>query len=161
MEFAPFKTAIYNWFKKQSDITVIWADQASPRPARPYGSLKVISGPVKLGGQDNLRQDPVTGALLLNGPRQITVSMNVYGEEAMDILSTVRDSLDDPSVIDELDAQGLSVSEDGSVQNLTEALETHFETRAQMDVIFMLQEERATAVGTVTKIGLNGNDISV
>lgn len=161
MEFAPVRAAVYNWFRNQSGVTVIWADQASPRPPRPYATLKIISGTVKLGGQDNLRMDPVTGAFLLNGPRKITVSCNVFGEEAVDILTGVRDSLDDPGVIDDLDAHGLSVSEDGNVQDMTEALETHFESRAQMDVIFMLQVERLSSAQPIEKIGINGKPIVI
>lgn len=159
MEFAPYKTAIYNWFSKQSDITTIWAEQGKARPKRPYATLKIISGTVKLGGQDNLRSDLSAGGFLLNGPRQITVSTNVYGEDAMDILTAVRDSLDDPAVVDDLDAHGLAVKEDGSVQNVTEALESHFEPRAQMDVVFMLQEERKASVVPVDRISLNGTDV--
>lgn len=159
MEFAPYKTAIYNWFSKQSNITAIWADQSKVRPKRPYATLKIITGTVKLGGQDNLRDGPAGRPFVLNGPRQISLSVNVYGEDAMDILTTVRDSLDDPAVIDDLDAHGLAVTDDGSVQNVTEALESHFEPRAQMDVVFMLQEERDAFVVPVDRINLNGTDV--
>lgn len=160
MEFAPIKDALYTWFKKTSGLdSVIWADQDGPRPARPYATLRLITGAVKLGGQDNLRVNE-SGVFYLNGPREITVSINVMGVSALDILTTARDSLDDPSVIDDLEADGIAIIEDGSPQNITELLETGFEERAQMDLKIGFQAERDSTAVVVTKISLNGRDLS-
>ena len=161
MEFAPIRDAIYNWFSDQSRVTTIWADGSGPRPGRPYATLKLLTGAVKIGGQDNLRNGPGPSQFTLVGPRRLTVSCNVYGVNAMEILTNVRDSLDDPFVIDQLDADGLAVSDDGEPHDMTEALETYFEPRAQMDVIFELQADRMTEIGPVSKIQVNSIDVGI
>lgn len=157
MEFAPVRDAIYTWVSGQTGIKTIWSEQSAPRPPRPYIDLKLITGAIKLGGQDNLRTKS-DGTFALVGPRSITCSIQVFGENAMEILTTARDGLDDPVVIEQLDAAGLSVADDGEPQNITELLETHFEARAAMSVRFELQVERALDTQTVERIGLNGKD---
>jgi hypothetical protein len=159
VEFAAFQLAVYDWFSKQSGIQTIWQQESGPRPPRPYATLRLNTGQVKIGGQDNLRQDPTTGVYSLNGPRRITVACNIYGDGALERLTKVRDSLDDPAVIDQLDASGIAVEDDGEPQNITEALESHFEDRALMDVIFLVQADRTTGATSVAKISLNGKDI--
>jgi hypothetical protein len=160
MEFAPIKDAIYTWISDQTKVKVIWSEQAAPRPPRPYIDLKLITGAIKLGGQDNLRTTSA-GRLILVGPRSVTCSIQIFGDNAMEILTTARDSLDDPDVIEQLDRAGLSVADDGEPQNITEALETHFEARAAMDVRFEFQVERDTESQTVERVSLDGKDISI
>ena len=158
MKFERLTLAIYTWFSETSGIATIWAEQSGPKPKRPYATLKLITGAVKVGGEDNLRQY-TSGKFVLNGPRTVTVRCQVFGEGALDILSTVRDSLDDPSIIDGLDLSGLSVQDDGEPSNVTERLETSYEIRAVMDVKFDFNEERVANVGYVSETTVNGRNI--
>ena len=157
MQFEPLRLSIYTWFSETSGITTIWAEQAGPKPSRPFATLKLITGAVKMGGQDNLRVSS-DGRFVLNGPRSITLRAQVFGKDALEILTTVRDSLDDPDVIDVLDAEGLAVMDDGEPSDITEALETIFEQRAVLDVKFEFNVERATKVTDVNKVGINGQN---
>lgn len=156
MKFAEIKDAVYNWFTTVTGVTAIWSDQEGPRPERPYCSLKIISGPVKPNGTDDLKY--VSGdRFALKGDRVYTCSINVYGQDAHDILSTARDSLDSPTVIDSLFKDGISVLDEGDIQDVTLKLETHFETRAQMDFIFQVGNVFETDIGIVEKVELEGD----
>lgn len=46
--------AIVAWFEGATGLTTIWRHQSAPQPAHPFASL-LITGPRKIGGQDELR----------------------------------------------------------------------------------------------------------
>lgn len=158
MEFEPLKLALYTWFSETSGITTIWSEQSGPRPKRPYATLKVVSGAAKIGGEDNLRQAS-SGRFVLNGPRTFALRCQVYGENALTILNEVRDSLDDPLIVEQLDESGIAIVDDGNPSDITEALETYFEQRAVLDVMLQINTERPTKVGSLAKVGINGQNI--
>lgn len=155
MKFADIQRAIYNWFTDTTNVQAIWAEQEGPRPPRPYASLKLITGPVKTNGIDDM-QYVSDGKYSLKGDRRITCSINVFGTDAHDILALARDSLDDPSVVDSLFADGLSIWDEGDPQDLTAKLETHWETRAQMDTVFGLASELEIEPGIIETVELSG-----
>lgn len=156
MKFAEVQDAIYNWFTSVAGVPAIWAEQEGPRLERPYASLKLITGQVKTNGIDSMRYVS-EGKFTLVGDRRITCSINVFGSGAHDVLMSARDSLDDPSVVDSLFADGLSVWDEGDPQDLTTKLETHWETRAQMDTIFGLAGELDIEPGIIEHVELHGD----
>lgn len=131
--------AIYDWITGVTGVKAIFSMQDGPVPPKPYIEINVLTGPMKLGGQDDLRRDGEE--FTLTGPRNLMCSINVHGAEAFDILSKAHDSLDDPAVIDSLEAAGLTVIDEGNPTDLSELQETHFETRFQMDVEFGLASD--------------------
>lgn len=156
MKFAEIQDAIYNWFTSVTEVNAIWAEQEGTRPERPYASLKLITGQVKINGVDNMRYVSA-GKFKLVGDRKITCSINVFGAEAHDIITLARDSLDDPSVVDSLFKDGLSIWDEGDPQDLSIKLETHWETRAQMDTIFGLAGELDIEPGIIEHVEVHGD----
>lgn len=140
MAFADIRQAIYNWVKVESDLTVIWKDQSEARPPRPYIALKLISGPRKVG-HDDLRQGIV--GVEVHGQRHWTCSIDVIGAGAMDMISQLQTSLEDPEVLAGLRARGLAVIKSEDAVDLTTPLDTGFETRAKMDVLFSANVTRS------------------
>lgn len=55
-DFSAAEDAIHDWFSTATGLTTVWRDQSAPQPAYPYGSLLIIAGPTKLGGQDEVRE---------------------------------------------------------------------------------------------------------
>lgn len=155
-----YKNAIYNWVKSRVDstVTIYWMEQSTPRPPRPCLSIKIVTPSIK-PYRDDLRFDEATGRFTLVGPRIMMVSFNTYGEKAIDILIGLRDSVDDPYVVDQLESAGLAFQTDGEVENLTELLDSNFETRAHMDIIFGYHVENLIKVVEIDKISINGTDV--
>lgn len=131
------RNALIKWAKlysRQKKLQFIWSEQDSPRPKRPYGTLRFLTGPVKSGADEERVCDD--GSVLTSGPRQFTLSVNIYGEESLNLMATLQDSLDLPSCREYFRGHGLSVFEELGVQNLTSLIESEYEDRSQMDIIF-------------------------
>ena len=87
IDFEAVEDAIQAFFAAASGLEVYWADQLKPRGTYPYGTVKIISGPDRVG-QDEVRVEaaspdpgkPGEGGLLRSvGNREITVSFQVFG----------------------------------------------------------------------------------
>lgn len=171
MSLDPFKNAIHTWLKKEvgeelsSDRAVIWAEENGPRPKRPYATLKLVTPSQKPMGKDNLRQvtDPVTSAtkFFLNGPRRMFVDINIFGDGAVQLLTKARDSLDNPIVIEFFECAGMQVEQEGTVSNETELLESAFQQRARMSMVFGFTFEREIDLKTVKELEINGTTYNV
>lgn len=159
-----FKEFVYDWLTSIVDptVTVIWENQAEHRPKKPYISLNIISGPVKRGQDDILIDD--LGRTTVSGLREMTVSTNYFGENAVGELGIVQTSFELPSVIEEFADQNICLVMDGGIKNLTSLMENRFETRAQMDIRFrvtdMMTDQNSTWVETVEAESLDGVHIT-
>ena len=151
--------AIIKWARDQSGQIAIWDKPNQPRPEPPYISVNNITGPVKVGGKDALEViDNQT--YRLTGQRSFTLSVNAYGDLAKKTLIDMRDSFDDPSVIEDFSQAGLGVWIEGSPTDVGALLETGFEGREQMDVVFGImacRDVKAPLGGTIGTVELEGN----
>lgn len=154
IKFDLLKLAIYNWVHKELGLTAIWEEQSEVRPAKPYVSMKLITGPVKTG-TDDLRQD-AEGVFSVQGLRMLTLSVSVYGADSLASLSTLQTSIEKPSVQEVLRSAGLSFIRADAVQDLTIQRENRFESRHQMDVQFYTAEvEVDDGMTTIDTVELN------
>lgn len=127
MNIATIKTALYTWAANNSSgMTVVWSDQAAPRPARPYATLK-IRGHYAAQGTDELRPNSTTGIIQVLGHRKLVVSVQVFGDSIEQKAHDLIFSLSKPSVLTLLRASNISVSNVGDVLNVTRYQETKFE----------------------------------
>lgn len=132
MESGAIKTAILTWMARETGLTCIYARQGTPRPKLPYGSILVVNAGVRIGGQDELR---VQGSnFSQSGLRRILVSINIFGEDANGKMSTLRDSLDRPDVIEEFERAGLAHHGEVGPNDLTELEDTSYPERSQLDL---------------------------
>jgi len=159
--------ALYDWLAAATGLTTIWAEQDSPQPAYPYAVLEITSGPTKVGGQDEQRQTYDGGQSLgqeigieVCGLREITLSVQVFAKEAdalptnhpRDMLSRAQSSLGLPSVLQALKVAGLSVIEEMPVQDMSEAIEDTWITRAAMDVRLGLAASVTERTGYISTV---------
>lgn len=148
--FATLKLALYNVVSTELDCTTIWADQSEVRPPRPYASLKLTSGPVVVAN-DEVRQ-PTSGSFEVAGLRRMTLSVQAFGEGALERMSRLQTALSKESVLESLDKSGVAIVEVAGVQNLTGLLDNRFETRAQMDVGFYAAENESDSTDFVESV---------
>lgn len=147
------KSALKSWFAGVTGLKTIWADGGGPRPAYPYGVLKVISPPSEEGGADEIRKSlgVTEGSEVeyrLVGNRLITVSCQVLTNaktdgndpdlHAMHYLSIAQASLALPSARKTLVDGRLAVVQQGSITDLTGVVDADFITRGALDVIFRI-----------------------
>jgi hypothetical protein len=147
------------WYKfvndnTESEVTVIFADESAPRPNKPYITLKIISGP-NAKGFDDIRYINNT-EFSLSGMRQYSLSIQGFGVDMHDALSKLQTILDSPNVIAQLKEDAdIAIVNKGSVSDITVALETSFERRFNMDIIFNTSENLSITLDVIesTKIG--------
>lgn len=133
IDWGETRRALISWVQTQIEIDCVWEDQGAPRPNLPFASAKIISGP-RRKGTDELRRKsgPV---YYVAGMRQITLSVQVYGAEALNKVSELQTSLEKPSVLGTLRSYGIAFVRAEAVNDTSTALDNRFESRAQMDVI--------------------------
>lgn len=125
--------AIYDWVSKESGITTIWDKPDQPRPKLPYITLNIISGPNKIG-TDEIKYEE--NKFKINGRRFFTLSIQAFGERALETMSNLQSSIEKPTVREKLRSAGLAIWNEPNVLDLTTLLETDFEQRSSMDVMF-------------------------
>lgn len=161
------ETAWYEFvrnFTTVENLTVIFADELSPntgqgpRPPRPYVTLKIISGPEPVYQFDDFRFNSATNKFEICGLRQYSISIQSFGVDAIEALSELQMKLDLPEAIQcfhESDAD-ISIVNKGPVTNISSLLETGFEDRASMDVVFNTTKSVESDPGIIEKIDFEG-----
>jgi hypothetical protein len=156
MNIATIKAALFAWANgNSSGATVVWADQAAPRPARPYVTLK-LNGPYHVSGQDEQRLTTTPGTVQIVGNRRAVLSVQVMGASIMQTAQTLNFSLSKPSVLDALRVAGIAVTFEGNLLNLTSYLETKFEEHFTFDVDLMAIATSTDTVGYMTDVQISG-----
>lgn len=90
------------------------------------------------------------------GMRKAVASINIFGDNAIDTLSQVRDSLDRPDVVEAFERAGISHLEESPVNDLTALQETIYEERGQMDLTVGYVAGSEVDVGTIEHVEIEG-----
>lgn len=134
---AIFRNKLYAVVRKYilPEAKIIFAEQAEARPQKPYCTLKLISGPVRVGHDiERVSQDEFVEVA---GVREFVYSINYYGENALQELSRLQTSFQFPTARELFLQVGMVyVQDEAAPRDLTILQENKFESRAQMDVRF-------------------------
>jgi len=128
-----------------------WANQSAPSPADPKFSLNIISGINSIGKNDK-SYDNDESEFVSEGLRTFTLSVQSYGDTAMGDMSRLKDRLFLNSSNEYLSSLGMSISNNPSITSIPELLDTTYEERAVMDIMFYLvsrQADGTDSIGTV------------
>lgn len=144
------------------DITVIVDRPNVPRPKLPYFALLITTPIQKVGSRDSLEHiDDTTWNI--GGQRRFTLSVRSYVEtkdknffQSQDLLVQLQDSLEDETRRIDLTTAGLAVWFSTDILDITELLETGFESRAQFDIEFGIASNRETDLGAIEKVKIQG-----
>lgn len=164
------ENAFYTWLVTATGLTVIWADQDAPQPALPYATLKIISGPTRVSQVDEVRQSYDAGqalgaevALETGGPREITLSVQVYARQSAttpsshprDLLTRAQAALGMASYLAALQAAGVAVIEAMPVQDVSLKVDDSWSARAVMSVRFRLAASVTERVGYIAAVDVD------
>lgn len=148
---------IFNLVKTETGVATIKANQKSPRPARPYASVLFVDPSSRFGSSmDQQSMTPVTHTVSTEGMRKAVASINVFGENAIDILAKVRDALDRPDVIETFIEAAVAHVDESEIRDLTSLLETEYEERGQMDITVSYVASSEVYVGTIDEVKIGG-----
>lgn len=116
-----------------ADLKVIWANESGVRPKLPYVSLNFINPGMRMGSKDNIEYAG-DDAFQVVGQRSATLSVNAFGDEAIQQLMNFRDALETAEAMDYTREQQISIVPDGKPKDLSELVDTKIEKRAQLDL---------------------------
>ena len=148
------------------NVTVVHAEAVSgkqgPRPQKPFITIKFINGP-QPKNFDDVRYKGDAGAptenketYTLAGLRQRTVSIKAHGQDSDDHLALIQALLDDQSAISVLKQETVSIVSRGQVLDISELIDTGYERRHVLDVIFNTSSNVDVVTGSIEKAGITG-----
>lgn len=144
---------ILNWLEVYSGVgagKVIWLNQETSRPAKPYAGILIITSGLRFGF-DHVQESFVGDRIQrqISGPRQLVAQCEVYTDppatlataDAAQMLEDALLSLDTEEVRDAFRAAKIGVLSHGQINRLDEQFGDRWERRAQVDINFTYSGE--------------------
>ena len=72
----------------------------------------------------------------MKGDRLFTVGLQCYGGDTLTLMENIRTSLQKQTVLDGLRTNGIAFYQAFTINDITELVDSRFEKRAQLDVLF-------------------------
>lgn len=174
MSFSTKRKAFVDWLKAVSGYTegkVIWLDQDAPRPTNPYISIRMTSFVER--NREFVHTPDSTGKAAISTHKEFTLNIHAYGTSSVDPIELLLNILD--SVRMETVKEIFRLQEIVFVKtlmgptNTTIKLDTSFEKRGSMDLLFripwVVEDTNKGLINAVSVEGLalkpSGNTISV
>lgn len=148
INFATVKTSLFAWVASvaPSGTPIIYWQQNSPRPTVPYITLFLSS--VTAPNQDwTSFISSVSGVVNMQGDRQFTLEVQAYGSDPLTLMENIRTSLQKQTVLDGLRANGIVFYSSLTINDITELVDSQFERRAQLDILFGIGQQYTDAPG--------------
>lgn len=148
------QTVLLQW-ANSAGVPVIWANQNAPQPGGSYVTLQLLafrdSGSSLRSGPDE------NGIATVRLDRTFTLSIMTIGEDALDILTHLRLSLEKETVLDVLRSEGLAFIQVLSApQDLSETFGSRIIERYGMDIEFRYAHTVTDDVGIIETVVLEG-----
>lgn len=137
INFATVKLNLYQWIVTQipGGMPAFFWEPNSPRPSIPYVTLWLSS--VVAVNQDWTAEDADSlGVVDMKGDRQFTLEVQAYGGDPITLLENIRTSLQKQTVLDTLRANGIAFFQSITISDITELVDSQFERRGQLDILF-------------------------
>lgn len=116
-------------------MPIIYWQPNSPRPNVPYITLFLQS--VTAVNQDwTSPSSDGSGVVNMKGDRQFTFEIQAYGSDPLTLMENIRTSLQKQTVLDGLRANGIAFYASLVINDITELVDSQFERRAQLDILF-------------------------
>lgn len=163
-DFKDTRVALINWFKNSSGLDrVLWANQMAKGQCGPRATLNIIAMP-ETPGIPEKRSTTINYVNTVETTEQseVTLSINVYTEtqdldnDALIILDKVSRAVRSLKVQVELRLSNIAFIEKSSIRNIDEQLGDRWEKRVQQDYTFRYVSTVSEEVGTITKVGIDG-----
>lgn len=155
MNIQNIKNTIYDWlYSIVPTVPIIWAYESATQPSPTYITINMTILPTKIG-RDEIRR--ISNSYHINGLRKIMLSINAYGHNAIQVLSDIQSTLDNPSKSNVLSAGGLSISDSEDIRDLTTRLNTVWERRGLLEVRLYAAEDVSTDITTIDTVEITSN----
>lgn len=156
LNFETVKTNLYNWATSVSGgAPVIFYNENSPRPALPYVTL-YLQSLVQIGDDYVPRPDGL-GDLTIVGDREFTLQIQSYGGDPITLLENMRSSLQKETVLATLREDNIVFVQHNPINDITALLDTEFEPRASMDILFRIAQTDTDNHGLITTVEIDEN----
>lgn len=139
INFATVKTSLYQWCVTvvPMGMPVIFYEPNAPRPNVSYVTLYLNS--IVSTNQDwTSNESDNTGTVDMKGDRQFTLEIQAYGGDPLTVLENIRTSLQKQTVLDTLRANGIAFYQSITITDITDLVDSQFERRGQLDVLFAI-----------------------
>ena len=159
IDFNAIKISLQEWVVRSTiltDSTVVFSDQNAPRPNKSYISMKILSI-IDIGQRDARLPADVNGDSEFVGNKEFTLSMQCHGTDALNILSTLKDSLNAPTELQTLRDNGVVFVDQLLFTDITALLETIWEERGQLDLLFRTVSTSTHNVGIIERVNIDGD----
>lgn len=164
VDWNAIRSAAYTW-AQSTGLVAIWADQAGPKPARPYVTLKIA--PVSTGAFYETRQDLLVDGKFDHGVvKEMTISVQIVASVTMAGLSQhtfeadkLVDSLQLIAIQAAFQAVPISIIDTSPIIDTTDYLDTAFEPKAVFDVRFYAVSNTSEIVPTIAGTSISSVEI--
>lgn len=146
------KTDIYDWVVANVPVgmPVIFYFPNSPRPEIPYVSLYLLN--FSQIGDDWVSPPDNIGETDIIGDREFTMTINAYGGDPFTVLENLRSSLQNQAILDTLRANGIVFVQQLQINDISALLDTEFEARATMDILFRIAQDNSGDDGLIETV---------
>jgi hypothetical protein len=158
IDWQVIENAIQGWVKDETDLPVIWEDQSEARPDGPYGSVRMLTGPLRKG-HDEFQKSATEDKFQTSGLREFSVSVNIYRADAFSTCSHLHSTIEDVLVLERFQNVGLAYIAASGIRNLTKLSGSRYESRFQFDVRFRLTDVNETDPGVIEHVEIE-NEIN-
>ncbi len=173
IDWQTIEDGLFDWFQEQSGLDpqrIIYGNQDAPQPGDyTFAHLNILSGPIQLGGRDEIRYEYDAGApagedLLprICGLREFVLSCTVHTSlpeanspalHSRAVMSRIQSSLSAPSVIRAFHSFGVSILDRGTLVDLSGIVNDGYINRTSLDVRLLTaansEDERTTYIDTI------------
>lgn len=165
LDYNAARKALANAVTQFTGRTCILAEdkkgQPEDRPDLPYFSFKITSPGLKYGDDDKRYTDVANNQTQVStgGLRGVMVSFQAFAteqEDAYGLMGLLQSGLQQLGLQETLRRAGIAVWRVGTVADLTQLLNTGFEGRAQMDVLFGMAANVVEKYGTIGSVEIEG-----
>ena len=147
------ETNLINWATAQlpANFPVILYYENAPRPTTNYVTID-ISTFIQIGQDYTPRPLDNPGIVEQIGDREFTVNIQAYGGNPIGVLEILRTSLQKQTVLDTLRANGIVFAQQFQILDITELVNTRFEKRATMDILFRMGQTYGDELGSIETV---------
>ena len=159
IDFTVLRTSIYDWAVANipNGMPAIYYYANAPRnsPVVPIDYITLYISQVTQIGWD-WNQDPTDNTGIANyvGDREFVLQVQGYGGDPLTVLNNLRTSLQKQTVLDSLRANGIVFVSWFPINDITDLVDSRFEQRATMDVLFRMADKYTDNLGVINTVNI-------
>lgn len=159
IDLSAIENGVYAWCSTElQDTQFIFENQNAPIPEGSFGSINVVS--VSKIGIDGKHYDysPDTDKFTesIEGPREVLVSVNIFGAEAFNRCAQLQASTRKTSSSIVFYQNGISFVDFTAIRDLTEVISGEWEPRAQFDITFYVNSSYNGLIDRIDSAQIDG-----